>query len=137
MWRLTASCVRAPPSVQAMFQPDLMGYECAGAGNALIESINKCDIDLRRSFYKRIIVAGGSSLFPGFVDRLQHDIESKTVHGVSVKVRAGAALVQRRRAGCNCAARPHTWDAPPRVSNLMARDVWLVCVCIRAYMWHR
>ena len=37
----------------------------------IMESINKCDIDLRKELLSNIIVTGGNSLIPGFVEVLQ------------------------------------------------------------------
>ena len=37
----------------------------------IMESVNKCDIDLRKELLSNIIVTGGNSLIPGFVDVLQ------------------------------------------------------------------
>lgn len=36
-----------------------------------LESINKTDIDLRESLLSNIVVAGGNSLMPGFIERYE------------------------------------------------------------------
>lgn len=51
-----------------------MGLEYPGIHKMVNSSIKKCDIDLRKSLYNSIIVAGGSTLFTGFSDRLHKEI---------------------------------------------------------------
>lgn len=36
-----------------------------------LESINKTDIDLRESLLSSIVVVGGNSLLPGFIERYE------------------------------------------------------------------
>ena len=38
-------------------------------------AIRKCDIDLRKTLYGAIIIAGGTTLFTGFPDRLHKSIQ--------------------------------------------------------------
>lgn len=38
------------------------------------ESIEKCDSDLKINLYNNIVLAGGSSLMPGFRDRFEDEI---------------------------------------------------------------
>ncbi len=37
----------------------------------MLDSINKCDIDLRKEMLSNIILTGGNTLIPGFVDLMQ------------------------------------------------------------------
>jgi len=37
----------------------------------ILESINKCDVDLRKELLSNIILTGGNTLFSGFVDVMQ------------------------------------------------------------------
>jgi len=50
---------------EALFCPSFLGWEQAGLHECLYNSIMKCDIDVRRDLYANIVVAGGSSMFPG------------------------------------------------------------------------
>lgn len=40
----------------------------------LLESILKCDVDLRKELFKNIILSGGSSMFPNIDIRLHREI---------------------------------------------------------------
>lgn len=55
---------------EALFKPHLVGLEAAGVHELTFNSINKCDIDIRRDLYSNIIVSGGNTLFNGEVVRL-------------------------------------------------------------------
>merc|ERR1711985_169329 len=46
---------------EVLFQPSFMGKEAGGVHEIIFQSINKCDIDLRRSLYENIVLSGGTS----------------------------------------------------------------------------
>ena len=53
---------RAP---EVLFKPDLIGEECEGIHQILTFSIQKSDMDLRRTLFSNIVLSGGSTLFKG------------------------------------------------------------------------
>ena len=53
---------RAP---EILFHPELVGEEYPGIHECLATSIVRTDLDLRKTLYSNIILAGGSTLFPG------------------------------------------------------------------------
>ena len=59
---------------EALFQPSLLGAESAGIPEACYNSIMKCDADLRKNLFGNIVLAGGSTMFPGFVERVEKGI---------------------------------------------------------------
>ena len=48
-----------------LFKPDLIGEECEGIHQILTFSIQKSDMDLRRTLFSNIVLSGGSTLFKG------------------------------------------------------------------------
>ena len=38
------------------------------------DSIMRCDVDIRKDLFANIVLSGGSSMFPGFADRLQKEL---------------------------------------------------------------
>ena len=56
---------RAP---EILFQPDLIGSEYRGVHDLMVKSVMKADIDLRRVLFSQMVLAGGSTMFPGFGD---------------------------------------------------------------------
>lgn len=59
---------------EILFKPDLVGLEYPGVHEMVANCIKKCDIDLRKTLYSQIIVAGGTTLMKDFCDRLHKQI---------------------------------------------------------------
>lgn len=59
---------------EAMFQPRLLDLDMDGVHEMVWKAVNKCAIDDRRALLGNVILTGGSTLFPGFDTRLQHEI---------------------------------------------------------------
>jgi len=59
---------------EILFSPEKIGLEWPGVHELVVNSIKKCDIDVRKTLFNSIIVAGGSSLFTGFNERLHKSI---------------------------------------------------------------
>lgn len=62
LFQLGSSRYRAP---EVLFNPELIGEECEGIHEVLSGSIQRCDMDLRRTLYQNIVLSGGSTLFRG------------------------------------------------------------------------
>lgn len=61
-------------ATEILFSPDKIGLEYPGIHEMVTNAIRKCDIDLRKTLYGSIIIAGGTTLFTGFADRLHKSI---------------------------------------------------------------
>ncbi|THU97183.1 Actin/actin-like protein [Dendrothele bispora CBS 962.96] len=62
---------RAP---ECLFQPFTLGLESAGIHDTVFNSIQKCDLDIRRDLYSNSVLSGGTTLYPGLADRMQKEI---------------------------------------------------------------
>ncbi|XP_076447741.1 actin-5-like [Babylonia areolata] len=72
---------------EALFRPSLLGMESApGVHQMIHKSIMKCGADLRKNFYSNIVLSGGSTLFDGFVDRLQKEMIALAPPDAEVKI---------------------------------------------------
>ncbi|KAK7094555.1 actin, cytoplasmic-like [Littorina saxatilis] len=71
---------------EVLFQPSLAGKHEEGIHEAIHNSIEKCDVDLRDTFYANIVVSGGSTMFDGFADRLQREVKGLVSPGTRVEV---------------------------------------------------
>ena len=60
---------------ELLFQPDLQGHEYKGIHKISFESIQKCDIDVRKDLYSNIILSGGSTMFEGLGRRIEKEIK--------------------------------------------------------------
>ena len=61
---------------EALFQPSFLGMESAGIHEACYNSIMKCDYDVRKDQLCSTILSGGSTMFPGIVDRMRWELAS-------------------------------------------------------------
>jgi centractin len=57
---------RAP---EILFDPELIGQEYAGVHQVIVDSINRVDLDLRKSLFSNIVLSGGSTLCRGVYHR--------------------------------------------------------------------
>lgn len=69
--KLTSQCFMCP---EILFKPSLCGCEQGGISQQISEVISKVDDDIRDLLAANIILAGGSSLFPGFKERIIKDL---------------------------------------------------------------
>jgi len=69
--KISSEKFKAP---EILFSPDKIGLEYPGVHEMAVNAIKQCDIDLRKTLYNNLIVAGGSTLFIGFSDRLLKSI---------------------------------------------------------------
>jgi actin-related protein len=71
---------------EVLFQPHLIGNESDGIHRLLYTAIMKCEIDIRRDLYANIVLAGGSTLFPGISDRLSQEMTTLAPASIEVKI---------------------------------------------------
>jgi len=61
---------------ECLFQPDLISLDCMGMSRALFDSIESCELDLRATLRKFIVLSGGSTMYPGLPSRLERDMNN-------------------------------------------------------------
>ena len=52
----------------------------------VMDSINRGDLDIRKEMYSNILVTGGNSLLPGFVERMQKQLYNYSSQSVKIKL---------------------------------------------------
>ncbi|VDL98911.1 unnamed protein product [Schistocephalus solidus] len=60
----------------------------AGLPNILIAAIDKCAPDCRSLMSENVVLAGGSTLFPGFVERLGREVRRRSPRGRPINIYA-------------------------------------------------
>jgi len=63
-------------AVEALFKPHLIGRDEEGIAELVFRSVMKSPIDNRKALLASMILSGGTSMFPGMVDRLTGDIKN-------------------------------------------------------------
>jgi len=59
---------------EILFQPSMHGIEHAGVHDLVFDSIQKCDVDIRKDLYQNIVMSGGSTMFPKLDERMQAEV---------------------------------------------------------------
>ena len=62
--------------------------EAPGIQSAMFDSVQKCDVDMRRDMYGNILLSGGSTMFPGFSDRLRVELLEKVPPSLQINIKA-------------------------------------------------
>jgi actin, other eukaryote len=75
--------IRCP---EALFKPSMLGKDFGGVHTTAYNSVQKCDVDLRRELFNNITLSGGTTMFPGINDRLAKEISALAPSSVKVKV---------------------------------------------------
>jgi actin-related protein len=73
---------------EVLFEPSICGRELPGIHEATFKCIQSCDIDLRRSLYKNLVLSGGNTMFPGIGERLTKEVKALIPQNMEVKVNA-------------------------------------------------
>lgn len=71
---------------EVLFQPHFIGKEQDGIHVLTYDSIQKCDIDIRKDLYMNVVLSGGTTMFDGIDKRLQAEMTSKAPASVKVKI---------------------------------------------------
>lgn len=71
---------------EALFQPHLIGMSMPGIVDLLFHAIMKCDSDIRGDLFANVVLSGGSTLFPGFAERVASDLASLAPSSMSAKI---------------------------------------------------
>ena len=71
---------------EVLFQPNLVGKEIPGIHTAIYQTIQGCDIDIRKDLYQNIVLSGGTTMFPGIADRLTQEISRLAAPSMRVRV---------------------------------------------------
>eukprot|EP00891_Asterochloris_glomerata_P009333 jgi/Astpho2/9333/fgenesh1_pm.00142_%23_5_t len=66
------------------------------AVNSIVQSINKCDVDLRASMYPVAVLTGGTSQLSGLRERLERELGEVAAQNARVKVHTPANMLERR-----------------------------------------
>ncbi|XP_072813251.1 actin, cytoplasmic 1-like isoform X2 [Vicugna pacos] len=66
--------------------PAFLGVEACGIHEITFNSIMKCDIDIRKDLCSNTVLCGGTTMYPGFTDRMQKEINALAPSTVKVKI---------------------------------------------------
>ncbi|KAI0990288.1 hypothetical protein GJ496_004354 [Pomphorhynchus laevis] len=73
---------------EILFRPDLIGCESQGVHGLVYSALISSDMDLRAALCSNIVLAGGSTLFKGFGDRLCTELQKLLAKDTKIKISA-------------------------------------------------
>ncbi|CAH8385404.1 unnamed protein product [Eruca vesicaria subsp. sativa] len=71
---------------EVLFQPSLVHMDTCGIHEMAYNSIMKCDVDIRKDLFRDIVLSGGSTMFPGFADRMSKELAVLVPDSMKLKV---------------------------------------------------
>jgi len=71
---------------EALFKPSAIGLEHVGIHDTTFQSINKCDIDVRRDLYGNIVLSGGTTMYEGLPERMTKEITALAPNTMKIRV---------------------------------------------------
>jgi actin-related protein len=77
--------------IQVLFQPSLISENAAGSRDpgiheCALQSIMKCDVEVRQDLYANVTMAGGSTMLSGFARRMEKELYGFAPSGVRIKL---------------------------------------------------
>ena len=79
-------------ATEAIFNPSLIGSEEQGLATIAYKAIEKCDSDLKINLYNNVVLAGGSTLMPGFHERFDHELKMLAMNSTKTDINVYADL---------------------------------------------
>merc|ERR1712217_704945 len=71
---------------EVLFQPSFIGKEASGIHDTTFQSINKCDIDIRKDLYSNVVLSGGTTMFQGMGERMTKELAALAPSTMKIKV---------------------------------------------------
>jgi len=71
---------------EVLFQPSFIGKEADGIHKLTYDSIQKCDIDIRKDLYTNVVLSGGTTMFIGIDARLKKELAQLAPASAKVKI---------------------------------------------------
>jgi len=71
---------------EALFDPSMIGMESSGIHMATFDSIQVCDIDIRKDLYANTVLSGGTTMYAGIADRMQKELTTLAPNTMKIKV---------------------------------------------------
>ena len=102
--------IRSP---EALFKPQMIGKDTIGISQACYDSIQKCDIDIKKDLYNCIILSGGNTMFNGLPERFAKDIKVLVPKSIKEEVKIIASIERKLSIwnGCSIISNISTFES--------------------------
>ena len=72
---------------ESLFKPSMIFKEDCGIDEGINNSIQKCDIDIRKELYNTIVLSGGNTMYKGLPERLTKEVKKYAPESLKKAVR--------------------------------------------------
>ena len=100
---------------EALFRPNLLGKEGNGISKACYDSIQKCNVDIRKDLFNCITLSGGTSMFNGLPERFIKEIKNLTHESMKEEVKINTSPERKYSA----------WIGGSVLSNSSSDSLWI------------
>jgi len=73
-------------STEELFNPNPRRTKREGIHKSVVNCIMKCDPNIRKELFENIVMSGGSTMFPGMMERMQKEIQALAPSNIRVKI---------------------------------------------------
>uniref|UniRef100_A0A7S1XUW7 Actin n=1 Tax=Phaeomonas parva TaxID=124430 RepID=A0A7S1XUW7_9STRA len=73
---------------ELLFDPGLIGSEYGGVQHCLVGAIRRSDLELRRTLFSQVVLAGGTTNLPGFPDRMLNEVRKLSPRDMKIRIAA-------------------------------------------------
>jgi len=71
---------------EVLFQPQFIGKEQEGIHRLTFDSIQKCDIDIRKDLYGNVVMSGGTTMFKDIDKRMEKEMKALAPQSMTIKM---------------------------------------------------
>jgi len=71
---------------EVLFRPSCLGRETHGIHETIFDSIERCDVDIRKDLYANTVLSGGTTMFPGIADRMEKEMTALAPPTTKIKI---------------------------------------------------
>jgi len=71
---------------EVLFQPNFIGKEQEGIHKLTFDSIQKCDIDIRKDLYGNVVMSGGTTMFKDIDKRMEKEMKALAPQSMTIKM---------------------------------------------------
>jgi len=98
-------------ATEGLFKPKMWNLEMKGIHQLIHDAIQQCPIDSRRTLYRNIYLAGGTSLLPGFAERLEQELCKIAPSSIFVQVQGSPWRYHSAYLGAQVIASSHQFES--------------------------
>ena len=70
---------------EVLFNPGLMGKEAQGIDVTVFDSVQKCDVDIRKDLLENVVMSCATTMFEGIVERMTRELTALAPQSMQIE----------------------------------------------------